>query len=777
MMLWRFLIAAVVVVSLLGAKLHGGTPASGALGLVLTFRALDSTGAPATLNFSQAAATQLDDYIGSFVQQHNYRQVSADGNWTVFFRPDVSGGRKEVVVEYGALLPTGGGSTAAIHQFDQFTATITQGGTTLSTILVDTQYWGTRWRWQSAPRPIIRQPSDFNGHAGNPKWMLPFDNSLTWGLGAFSTVYTYAGPMDISGLNSGGTGGERPDIGVLPQHEAAWMSNPSNSLAQQGSLAWAEGSGAMLLHFRDLGPNAISATGRWIDTRAVAPGFIQTSGTSTTLQSAPMPKSAPTSGTGAAPSAPTLTTTTGGTLLALQDTHGTFVTASVSYVYAGGESAASPDAWLDPTARGGPMTATNNLVTVHSPPPATGALGYHVYIIHTTFQGSSGNTNTHNPPASVAQHTVVPLPIGTDFTEAPVPAGFGGQGPMVNEACHTAQPSYVPFLMTDDPYLLEEVQALANWRIWSSSTTRGRYQTAFGTYLKGIWDSISTDAIPRCFGWGFRDIAYARIALESYPGTLPNWFMPKSYYDAITADELTLVNKYTTSPSKAFYGGGNGFGAFSDAQTMFMPYNDYAIGAVGVGIYSGLYGSGAAGGNWLPFFQYQLRWSAQFKDPANNQWCNQQTTFVGTNAYMSQHIPMTGTSQGGNVFENYDGHLDADLWADFPTIFAQQMANGDGGSVGPPLVTDLQSFSYPANVAGCNRSGPILRDIGDSDYYNIAQFAMHVGMVTGQSAIVGSANTYIDSKMPALMAFFPSPNANCGLNCADWKWSVPTTIP
>ena len=69
---------------------------------------------------------------------------------TVFFRPDRTSSRLEVVFELGRMW-----ASATPANLGAYTAQIYQGSTLLATIAVPAHYWYSRWRWQSSPRPVV----------------------------------------------------------------------------------------------------------------------------------------------------------------------------------------------------------------------------------------------------------------------------------------------------------------------------------------------------------------------------------------------------------------------------------------------------------------------------------------------------------------------------------------------------------------------------------------------------------------------------------------------
>lgn len=215
-----------------------------------------------TLHFSEADATDLGAYIGDFVRQHCRAQ--RQGAWTVFFRPDVDGrrdvgaGRDEVVVEYGAYdfsvsptVPVG----ERAHILQPFTATIKSGTALLATIIVPKQYWLTRWRWQSAPRPIVRNHDDLVAM----KAILPLSEAALWNNppDTSSASAVWSGPMGTGGLMVAmGTTGDRQELGPITDLQGSYLVR-GNEAALTGMLAQAEAVGSFPFWLRSDGDNLL----------------------------------------------------------------------------------------------------------------------------------------------------------------------------------------------------------------------------------------------------------------------------------------------------------------------------------------------------------------------------------------------------------------------------------------------------------------------------------------------------------------------------------------
>lgn len=200
--------------------------------------------------FSEATGTDLGDYVDQHFTQRCIRATSALPRFAVFFRPDADGSREEVVFELGQCFD--GGAPALMGGY---TAEIRQGSVLLASITVPTHYYRSRWRWQSAPRPVRANISDLIT-AG----LLPhYDESLTGGFTPATPAQTYS-PMGLAGVNGNmAQTGERPDIGPVTEYQADFICTGRNL---SSVLAQAEASGTIPWHHRD------ENTGAPIDTAA-----------------------------------------------------------------------------------------------------------------------------------------------------------------------------------------------------------------------------------------------------------------------------------------------------------------------------------------------------------------------------------------------------------------------------------------------------------------------------------------------------------------------------
>lgn len=204
--------------------------------------------------YDMANATRLDDFHGPGFIQQCYRCADQIPALTVFIRPDANSSRVEVVVELGRVW---GAANAAAAHLGPYTLQVLKDGVAISPVIsVPMHWWMARWRWQSAPRPIIRSWSQLlaaklippYGTKGIPGTITPIDPK----------AFVYKGPMDNAGVMEymPETGG-RLDIGLWTEIAANAVLNPNDAAAQAAVLAWGEVAGTVPNHPRDENTGAL----------------------------------------------------------------------------------------------------------------------------------------------------------------------------------------------------------------------------------------------------------------------------------------------------------------------------------------------------------------------------------------------------------------------------------------------------------------------------------------------------------------------------------------
>jgi hypothetical protein len=209
--------------------------------------------------FDGASAIDKGDFIGEFVRQKSYLATNAAyPDWRVWFRVDAdatgsrmtepnAGWRDEIIVEYGRA--KGGKPT---NLLSPYTATIKKGGTTVYTTTVPQQFWYSRWRYQSAERPIVRTPASLMSR----QWLPKFGTSAMYGGTGANYAVTWPGPMGAPQRVNGafdpymGTGGDHEEIGFLPEYGATYVIfGTANALITTRTAG--EWCGNWCMHIRD----------------------------------------------------------------------------------------------------------------------------------------------------------------------------------------------------------------------------------------------------------------------------------------------------------------------------------------------------------------------------------------------------------------------------------------------------------------------------------------------------------------------------------------------
>jgi hypothetical protein len=201
-----------------------------------------------TYRYDGATGTDLGAYSdpqGQFVQdcfRVNHPQLPL----SIFIRPDRGTDRLEVVFELGRMWAT----TEPAH-LPQYQAKIMRGPATLATVDVPLHYWRSRWRWQSAPRPVRTTAAQLMG-----QWQVP---QLSERLHPVSTPIRTAPqytPMGLTTLAAYmGSTGERAEIGLVTEYQAEYLCTGS-SVALDAVFAQAEAAGTYPWNLRDDKTNA-----------------------------------------------------------------------------------------------------------------------------------------------------------------------------------------------------------------------------------------------------------------------------------------------------------------------------------------------------------------------------------------------------------------------------------------------------------------------------------------------------------------------------------------
>jgi hypothetical protein len=200
--------------------------------------------------YKEEQGQDLGDFvstIGGFTQRC-VRCDMAGSPLAVFFRPDRTSDRVEVVFELGRMF----GPVAAAANLGVYTVQILRGGQVLDTVTASTHYWMSRWRWQSAPRPVVADVDALMAQNLLPPYSAP-TSSLSTPPPIPYTAYTIMGLAGITPYMP--QTGERMDLGLLTEPQAQYVCtrNPAGLAIMR---AQGEAAGTMPWHMRDENTNA-----------------------------------------------------------------------------------------------------------------------------------------------------------------------------------------------------------------------------------------------------------------------------------------------------------------------------------------------------------------------------------------------------------------------------------------------------------------------------------------------------------------------------------------
>lgn len=164
---------------------------------------------------------------------------------TLFIRPDQGSDRLEVVFELGRCW------AAQPQHLPQYKARILKGATEIAAIEVPAHYWFSRWRWQSAPRPVRTTPAQLMD-----QWLIPrLSGSLRPNEAPDRNAQSYR-PMGLAGVSPiMGATGERGDIGLVTEVQAYYLCTGSDA-ALATVLAQGDAAGTIPWTVRDEKTNA-----------------------------------------------------------------------------------------------------------------------------------------------------------------------------------------------------------------------------------------------------------------------------------------------------------------------------------------------------------------------------------------------------------------------------------------------------------------------------------------------------------------------------------------
>lgn len=191
--------------------------------------------------------------LGAFISPSGFTQncfcaTNPQLPMTVHFRPDADTDRLEVVFEVGRLWG-GPGMNLGPYRVE-----ITRGERRLAAVEVSRHFWFSRWRWQSAARPVTAKIAALHQRGLIPPFARSADDFS--GRAPASPKEERYRIMELAGIapHMGATG-ERPDIGLVTEHQARFLCGQAGG-ALSSLRAQAEAAGTIPWHLRDEHTNA-----------------------------------------------------------------------------------------------------------------------------------------------------------------------------------------------------------------------------------------------------------------------------------------------------------------------------------------------------------------------------------------------------------------------------------------------------------------------------------------------------------------------------------------
>jgi hypothetical protein len=301
----------------------------------------------------------------------------------------------------------------------------------------------------------------------------------------------------------------------------------------------------------------------------------------------------------------------------------------------------------------------------------------------------------------------------------------------------------VPWLLTDDPFYYEGVEAIASYGVLVTDYHRDIQK------LPGLVFPGET----RGWGWGMREIM--RLAAFA-PEQPPSWLKPREYWKRIIADNLTFTKQYMASPAKIH----RVFRMFTRSDLCEPFFLGFVMSTLGWAIWSGFYPEWTEFTHWfagglLPFVDGKSGWDRRWPAP-----------------YMVNLLTMRdlGTRAGAPATlavldESWDSRT-PDSWAEAWKLYPKWVSTPAAGFTAAPQPLDPNSWSDPNKVYENATDSPygVIKSAPSGPYYVLVmRAAMAYAALAGVPG-AKPAHDWLHSKLPAVCASYGAPGS--------YKWSV-----
>jgi hypothetical protein len=288
---------------------------------------------------------------------------------------------------------------------------------------------------------------------------------------------------------------------------------------------------------------------------------------------------------------------------------------------------------------------------------------------------------------------------------------------------HAYPLTYVPYMFTDDPYYLEELQALALYHIIITN-----YHTSL-QQLPGLIYPGET----RSMAWGLREVSQCALVT---PNPAPSWLNSQAHWVANLADNRTYLQRFQNSPALVH----TRFRAFTRSNAIQGFENDYKMIVLAWMVRMG-FSNWADGYTWAMGGIMPVVTGTDYTTGWEKGW---------PNPYYYELM----TVDQGSITLIPDNSLDSITYT-WPQAF-QAYVNAQGNTSDPSL------SSYPPPWDSVS----IMQTPSNPGYFLYRQATLHLAQGLGYAG-ASDAVTWIDGQIPAQMARFPQ-------TTSDPRWSFDT---
>jgi hypothetical protein len=309
------------------------------------------------------------------------------------------------------------------------------------------------------------------------------------------------------------------------------------------------------------------------------------------------------------------------------------------------------------------------------------------------------------------------------------------------DVAHIPSAAFVPWLLTDDPYFFEGLEATANYCVLATDFHRGLQK------LPGLVYPGET----RAWGWGMREV----FRLGAFaPDNPPSWLKPRSYWKKIVADNLSYTRQFTGSPARIH----QVFRLFTRSSECEPYMSAFVMSSLGWAVWSGFYPEWSEFTRWfagglLPFVNGSSGWDRRWPAPY---WVN----FLSMRDLGAGEAPRLSLAILDKAWDAWTPDSWSEAWKLYPKWVSDPTISKGKQPLDPSRWLDREKVyengtDSPYGVVAGAPSGPayVLQMRGALAYAALAG-------VPGAKA----AHDWLHSKLPAVCASYGA----SGL----YKWSV-----